>query len=189
MKLGLPVTDDLLKLDNQFCFTAYAVARAVTQAYEPLLHALELTYPQYLVMLALWEEDEVNLKTLGQRLRLDSGTLTPIIKRLQSKGYLTKQRSALDERELVIALTPGGRKLREQALSVPHGLLCRLNIPLAKVGKLRDELKQLLSAMDQVDPDLSKKMPENGSGSSKEAVPKSPKAPTPKPVSPRRKKS
>ena len=141
--------EDLLKLDNQFCFAAYAVARAVSQAYEPLLRELDLTYPQYLVMLALWERDGLSLKGLGERLRLDSGTLTPLIKRLAAKGYLSRQRSDADERALVIGLTPKGRKLREKAQGVPQGLVCRLGTPMEGIVKLRDELKRLLVAIDQ----------------------------------------
>jgi DNA-binding MarR family transcriptional regulator len=143
-------TDKLLKLDQQFCFAAYAVARSVAQAYDPLLAPLDLTYPQYLVMLVLWERDDVSLKTLGERLRLDSGTLTPLVKRLEAKGLLTRTRSNADERAIKIALTAEGRKLRRKAASIPEGLVCRMNMPTAKLLKLRDDLKDVLNAMDAV---------------------------------------
>jgi len=141
-------TKDLLKLDQQFCFTAYAVARAVAQAYDPLLEELDLTYPQYLVMLVLWEKDAVGLKALGDKLRLDSGTLTPLVKRLEAKGLLTRERSEKDERAIVIALTTASKRLKQKAQKVPEGLLCRLNMPAERIGRLRDELKSVLQAMD-----------------------------------------
>lgn len=140
---------ELLKIENQFCFAAYAVSRAVMQAYEPLLADLDLTYPQYLAMLVLWERDDITLKDLGEKLRLDSGTLTPLLKRLEGKGLLTRTRSKTDERALEIVLTAAGKKLRQKALKVPENLVCRLNTPLARIIKLRDELNDLLRAMEQ----------------------------------------
>ncbi len=140
---------ELLKIENQFCFAAYAVSRAVMQAYEPLLADLDLTYPQYLAMLVLWERDDITLKDLGDKLRLDSGTLTPLLKRLEGKGLLTRSRSKTDERALEIVLTAAGKRLRQKALKVPENLVCRLNTPLVRVIKLRDDLNELLRAMEQ----------------------------------------
>jgi DNA-binding MarR family transcriptional regulator len=138
-----------LKLDDQFCFAVYAAARAVVQAYDPLLAELDLTYPQYLVMLSLWETDEVNLKDLGARLYLDSGTLTPLLKRLEGKGFITRRRSLVDERAIDIKLTAAGQRLRERAAPIPHGLACRIDLPVSQLVQVRDELKAILAALHQ----------------------------------------
>lgn len=143
------MTDDLLKLDNQFCFAVYAVARAVTQAYEPLLRDMGLTCPQYLVMLVLWERDADQSQRTRRAAAFGFGTLTPLIKRLEVKGFLNRSRSDADERTLVIALTAKGRRLRDKAQRVPHGLVCRLGTPVENITKLRDELKRLLVSLDQ----------------------------------------
>lgn len=139
--------DELLKLDQQFCFAAYALSRAVVQAYDPLLEPLNLTYPQYLVMLVLWEQGEATLKTIGEKLYLDSGTLTPLVKRLEGKGYVTRRRSTEDERSLVVTLTAEGKRLKQKAGKIPEGLLCSLEQPLTRVTQLRDDIKQLLKGV------------------------------------------
>lgn len=109
-----------LRLDDQLCFRLYAAARLVQQRYRPLLDELGLTYPQYLVLLVLWETDGISVTTLGQRLRLDSGTLTPLLKRLESTGVLTRDRSTEDGRVVLVHLTPAGHTLRERAAAVPQ---------------------------------------------------------------------
>jgi DNA-binding MarR family transcriptional regulator len=121
----------------------------VVQAYGPLLDKLDLAYPQYLVMLALWERDDVMLKDLGARLYLDSGTLTPLLKRLEAKGYVQRQRSQTDERAMALSLTPLGRRLKQKARAIPEGLACRIALPVPELLKLRDELKTVLVALTE----------------------------------------
>lgn len=111
---------DILKLDHQLCFPLYAASREVTRLYHPFLSKLDLTYTQYVTMLVLWENSPLNVKDLSQRLHLDSGTLTPLLKGLEKKGYITRTRSSDDERFLIVALTPEGLALRDEALSIPE---------------------------------------------------------------------
>ncbi|MBQ6387953.1 MAG: MarR family transcriptional regulator [Ruminococcus sp.] len=111
---------DALKLENQMCFPLYAAAREVTKLYRPYLNALNLTYTQYITMLVLWEQVSCSVKELGQQLYLDSGTLTPVLKSLEQKGFVRRSRSAADERVLTISTTPAGAALREVAKSVPQ---------------------------------------------------------------------
>ncbi|WP_434424504.1 MarR family winged helix-turn-helix transcriptional regulator [Nannocystis pusilla] len=113
---------DALRLDQQLCFALYRASRAVIRAYGPLLEPLGLTYPQYLVMLVLWEERSASVKALGERLALDSGTLTPLLKRLEQRGLVTRRRDADDERVVRIELTREGQQLRARAAAVPPGL-------------------------------------------------------------------
>lgn len=111
---------DALALDAQLCFALYSASRATTAAYRPLLEPMGLTYPQYVVMLALWEHDGASVRELGDRLALDSGTLSPLLKRIESLGLITRRRDSADERRVGIHLTDAGRALREQALPVPE---------------------------------------------------------------------
>ncbi|MFA1642104.1 MarR family winged helix-turn-helix transcriptional regulator [Chryseomicrobium imtechense] len=113
---------DALHLSNQLCFPFYAVSKEITKRYRPLLEPLQLTYPQYLVMLVLWETDQLSLKKIGERLHLDSGTLTPLVNKLISQGYIEKARNPHDERQLVIQLTPTGRALKNDAADIPAKL-------------------------------------------------------------------
>src|SRR6201981_1015621 len=113
----------LLMLSNQLCFAVYSTAHAFNRVYKPLLDRLGLTYPQYLVMLALWERDGVPVKDIGERLFLDSGTLTPLLKRLEAADLIKRRRSTEDERQVLIALTSQGQALREKARSVPQSIL------------------------------------------------------------------
>ncbi|MFT7339062.1 MAG: DNA-binding MarR family transcriptional regulator [Marinobacter maritimus] len=144
--------NDLLTLDNQICFSLYAANRAITARYRPLLAGLELTYPQYLVMLVLWERAQAGQATrvsdLGARLRLDSGTLTPLLKRLAMRGLVRRERSVEDERVVTLSLTRQGEELRELAERVPHKLLCGLNIAPERLLALRNELNALLSVIE-----------------------------------------
>lgn len=139
------MTAGLLALDNQLCFALYAASRAMVQAYRPALEALGLTYPQYLVLLVLWENDELLVKEIGRRLQLDSGTLTPLLRRLEARGLLTRIRDAADERSRRICLTDEGRALETAAPSVPASLLCRFDgaPPLDEIIRLREELHRL----------------------------------------------
>ena len=110
--------DEVLKLENQLCFLLYACARDTTRYYRPYLDEMGLTYTQYLTMLVLWEEKQINLKSLGERLYLDSGTLTPVLKRLEEKGYITRNRDVSDERNLVLHVTDVGVKLKDEVYSI-----------------------------------------------------------------------
>ena len=110
---------DMLKLENQLCFPLYACAREVIRQYKPFLDEIDLTYTQYIAMMVLWEDGAMSVKELGERLLLDSGTLTPLLKKMEAKGLITRTRSADDERVLVVALTPAGETLRDRALDVP----------------------------------------------------------------------
>ncbi|VXC19711.1 Organic hydroperoxide resistance transcriptional regulator [Pseudomonas sp. 9AZ] len=141
--------DDGLQLDNQLCFKLYAASRAVIRAYKPMLDQLGLTYPQYLAMLVLWEWQQQppalpTVKALGERLLLDSGTLTPLLKRLEQQGLLLRKRSASDEREVHLALTPAGCALREQVLPLKSQLLCERGVDLDQVAALRSQVGVLL---------------------------------------------
>ncbi|MES3026508.1 MAG: MarR family transcriptional regulator [Pseudomonadota bacterium] len=138
---------DPLRLDNQLCFALYAASGLVTRAYRPLLEPLGLTYPQYLVMLALWEQAPRTVKALGQALELDSGTLTPLLKRLETAGFVTRTRDAQDERRVQIALTKAGEALREKAAEVPTALACQLQLPLDEIVELKTTLQDLARKM------------------------------------------
>ena len=135
--------DDYLALDNQLCFLLYGASRAVTQMYQPLLAPLGITYPQYLVMLVLWEEDGASVRRLCERLYLDSGTLTPLLTRLESAGLVRRARSKKDARVVDIALTAAGKRLKRAAGRVPEALVCRLGLSLAELARVRGELKRL----------------------------------------------
>ena len=138
---ALPETSaDWLALDRQLCFALYAASLAMTKAYKPLLDPLGLTYPQYLVLLVLWEADDLTVSQLGQRLTLDSGTLTPLLKRLDQLGLLQRQRDTQDERRVRVSLSPTGRALRAQALGVPAAVACATGCDLAQIGRLAAEL-------------------------------------------------
>lgn len=132
-----------LKLDNQLCFAIYSASLAMTKLYKPLLDKLGLTYPQYLVMLALWEDDSLTVSALGQRLSLDSGTLTPLLKRLEASGFVTRMRDVADERRVHIVLTPSGRKLRSRAAAVPGSVLAASQCSLDEVAALTHQLHTL----------------------------------------------
>lgn len=110
---------DVLKLDNQLCFPLYAVSKEIVRKYTPFLSDIDLTYTQYIVMMVMWEHKEVSVKELGKKLYLDSGTLTPLLKTLEKKGLVTRERSKEDERVLVVTITDAGMELREKAVEVP----------------------------------------------------------------------
>ncbi len=132
-----------LLLDDQLCFAVYAASRAMIGVYRPVLDELGLTYPQYLTLLVLWEQSPVSVSHLGLRLQLDSGTLTPLLKRLEKQGLVERQRRADDERVVDIHLTLAGKKLRARALKVPEAMLCRLNRTRSEAMALRDQLHLL----------------------------------------------
>jgi DNA-binding MarR family transcriptional regulator len=135
--------DQLLRLDNQICFAVYSAAHAFNRVYKPLLDRLGLTYPQYLVMLSLWERDGVPLKDIGERLFLDSGTLTPLLKRLEAAGLVKRTRSTEDERQVLIALTAQGQALKEKARNVPQSILEASDCSVAELVALKSEIVSL----------------------------------------------
>lgn len=113
---------DCLRLDNQICFPLYVCAKEVVRSYKPFLDDIDLTYTQYIAMMVMWEQEEITVKELGERLFLDSGTLTPVLKTLEKKGFVSRRRSIEDERSLIVSLTEEGRKMKERAVSVPSKL-------------------------------------------------------------------
>jgi len=145
-----PTTDapnDLLKLESQLCFPFYAVSRQLTKAYQPHLQALDLTYPQYLVFLLLWEHEELTVKELGERLLLDSGTLTPLLKRMEQRQWLSRRRDPRDERSVIIGLLPAGRALQAPASEIPAQMLAKMKMSPAEFLALRTQLTQLLTQL------------------------------------------
>ena len=132
-----------LQLDNQICFAIYSTAHAFNRVYKPLLDRLGLTYPQYLVMRVLWEHDDVPLKDIGERLFLDSGTLTPLLKRLEAADLVKRTRSTEDERQVLIALTPKGRALREKARAVPQAILASSACSLGELSSIKNDIVAL----------------------------------------------
>jgi len=111
---------DNLKLENQLCFPLYACSKEITRRYKPVLDKMDLTYTQYICMMVLWDKEKINVKELGECLFLDSGTLTPVLKKLEAKGFVKRDRSKEDERNLIISITDKGRKLKEKAINVPE---------------------------------------------------------------------
>ncbi|MEU5097264.1 MarR family transcriptional regulator [Streptomyces sp. NPDC020996] len=142
-----PATD-WLRLDQQVCFSLHAASRAFNGVYRVVLKDLGLTYPQYLVMMVLWEHGELPVKRLGEHLRLDSGTLSPLLKRLEAAGLVVRERSARDERSVEVRLTGEGAALRERALEVPRRIAASTGLDLDEIGDLRARLDRLTSALD-----------------------------------------
>ncbi len=138
-----PYAGDLLALDKQLCFALYSASLAMTKTYKPLLEKLGLTYPQYLVMMVLWERDDLLVKEIGERLFLDSGTLTPLLKRLQASALIARTRDQADERQVRITLTAAGRALKKKAQEIPLQVLCASGQPLAALQNLRAQLVQV----------------------------------------------
>ncbi|KUI36517.1 MarR family transcriptional regulator [Mycobacterium sp. IS-1496] len=132
-----------LRLDQHLCFALYSATRAMTAAYRPVLTELNLTYPQYLVLLVLWEEGSVTVGRLGERLHLDSGTLSPLLKRLEANGFLERRRSRADERQVEIVLTDAGRALEERAQCIPEELFRATGLSVEDAEQLRDAVRQL----------------------------------------------
>jgi MarR family transcriptional regulator, organic hydroperoxide resistance regulator len=138
---------DLLKLDQQLCFPLYAVSRLVTQAYQPMLQELDITYPQYLVMLLLWEHDSLSVKEIGDKLLLDSGTLTPLLKRMEKKQWISRSRDPKDERSVIIALQEAGKGMREKACNIPVMLAQKMGLSSEELIQLRNLIYQLLNQL------------------------------------------
>lgn len=139
-----------LQLDNQLCFALYSASLAMTKSYKPLLDALDLTYPQYLVMLILWQQDGIALKDIAQKLFTESGALTPVLKRMQEMGLLLRARSPHSERTLEIRLTDKGRELKQRALKVNETVALNCGMGLAQMQQLRDQLVHLRAQLMQL---------------------------------------
>ena len=142
---------DSLKLENQLCFPLYACSKEIVRRYKTYLDKLDLTYTQYIVMMVMWEEKELNVKELGDKLFLDSGTLTPVLKKLEAKGYVTRERSKIDERTLIVTLTESGKELREMAVEIPVGMRGCLKLSDEEMIQLRTMLGKILSDMGDVE--------------------------------------
>ena len=139
-----------LRLENQLCFPLYAASREIIRLYRPHLDALDLTYTQYITMMVLWEEREISVKQLGKRLYLDSGTLTPLLKSLEAKGYVTRTRSRDDERVVVVRLTDAGLALQDQAIAVPEGMKACIHLSPDEAAVLYKLLYKLLAEEKEI---------------------------------------
>jgi DNA-binding MarR family transcriptional regulator len=139
----------LLQLDNQICFAVYSAGHAFNRAYKPLLDKLGLTYPQYLAMLVLWERDKVSVKEIGDKLFLDSGTLTPLLKRLEASGLVKRTRSVDDERQVIVSLTAQGQALRDKAKSVPQRILAASDCTTEELVAMKDEIVALRDRLNR----------------------------------------
>ncbi len=139
----------ILRLDNQLCFALYSANLAMHKLYRQLLKTLDLTYPQYLVMLVLWERDHLTVSDIGERLFLDSATLTPLLKRLETAGLLTRTRAAGDERQVIVALSKEGRQLRGKAMQVPEQVFCAAACNLDQLSALKRDLETLRTNLGQ----------------------------------------
>lgn len=144
-----PDSSELLALDNQLCFALYSASLAMTKTYKPLLDKLGVTYPQYLVMLVLWERDDMLVKEIGERLFLDSGTLTPLLKRLQGAALIVRTRDQADERQVRITLSAKGKALQEQARDIPLQVLCASGQSPAALRDLRRQLSRVRNQLVQ----------------------------------------
>jgi len=136
--------EEILLLDNQLCFTVYAASRAITKIYRPLLEPYQLTYPQYLVLLTLWETDGSLVSDIGRRLFLDSGTLTPLLKRMESSGYIHRVRDTDDERKVQIFLTEKGLDMKEEALKIPLSVAERINLDFEELFRTKELVDNML---------------------------------------------
>ena len=138
---------DPLCLENQLCFSLYTAAHAIKKAYRPLLDDLGLTYPQYLILIVLWQTDHLKVSDIGRRLSLDSGTLTPVLKRLEASGLVKRSRRPQDEREVEVGLTPEGRALRDKAVAVRETIVHQLRMSETEVAALRTDLNALIGTL------------------------------------------
>lgn len=140
---------DVLKLENQLCFPLYAASREVVKSYRPYLEELDLTYTQYIAMMVFWEEKRINVKELGKRLYLDSGTLTPVLKSIEKKGYVKRTRSTDDERVLIVEITDEGEALKDRALAIPGLVASCMTLEKDECNKLYELLYKILAKQDE----------------------------------------
>lgn len=136
---------DSLKLETQICFPVYALSREITSLYRPLLDKLDITYPQYLVLLVLWETQQQSVNQIGEKLQLDNGTLTPLLKRLEQKGMVNRTRSTQDERVVMISLTEAGKSIQDEATSIPEQLIKALNVQIEDLVNLKNVVNKILN--------------------------------------------
>lgn len=136
---------DVLKLDNQLCFPLYACAKEIVRKYKPFLDEIDLTYTQYITMMVMWESKKINVKELGERLYLDSGTLTPLLKRLEQKGLVKRERDSTDERVLIVSITEADEALKEQAVEIPYKMGGCVNLDKDDAKELYRILRKMLS--------------------------------------------
>ncbi|PKM51386.1 MAG: MarR family transcriptional regulator [Firmicutes bacterium HGW-Firmicutes-7] len=134
-----------LKLDNQLCFTLYACSREIIKLYKPYLSKLDLTYTQYITLLVIWEKNAISVKELGDQLYLDSGTLTPVLKKLEAKQIIVRKRSELDERIMIVTLTESGINLKNRAVEIPNQIFCETQLNIEEAVLLKDSLAKLLN--------------------------------------------
>ncbi len=138
---------DMLKLENQLCFSLYAASREIIKLYKPLLDKYELTYTQYIVMLVMWEEERISFKKMGQKLHLDSGTLTPVLKKLEKLQFINKFRDKEDDRNVILELTEKGSALKDEILEVPEAIYCRIGGAPEELVQLKRNLDDLLTKL------------------------------------------
>jgi len=141
---------DYLKLEHQACFPVYALSRVLTAHYKPILEEIDLTYPQYLVMMVLWEHQQLSVKEIGEQLLLDSGTLTPMLKKLEGRNLVRRTRNTADERMVIISLTEQGLALKEKAANVPESFKCSLGLSVDELVALRDIANSVLNKTKQI---------------------------------------
>ncbi len=147
--------EDFLRLELQLCFALYTASNLLTRLYRPLLEPLGITYPQYLALMALWERAPRTVGELGEALGLDSGTLTPLLKRLEANGFVVRRRAAEDERRVLVELSPAGQQLRARATSIPKDLMCKLPLSFDEAAELRKSLTRLARGMREADAETS----------------------------------
>lgn len=146
------MTNEKLKLENQICFPVYAASRLITREYQPFLDSIEITYPQYLVLMVLWENDNLPVNDIAKKLILKTNTITPLLKRMEKQGLINRKRSAEDERKVIIQLTDKGIKLQEKAAEIPDELIKRISkseIDLEELVKLKDSLNSIISFLSK----------------------------------------
>ena len=139
--------EDKLKLDNQLCFAVYVASKEIIKQYKPFLDPLGLTYTQYITLLALWEKSDISVKELGQRLFLDSGTLTPLLKKLEAMNLIERVRSSDDERLIIVSLTKKGLDLKKEVIDIPDEIICSTNLNIENAVSLKKHLDILLGGM------------------------------------------
>jgi len=143
--------DDLLKLENQVCFPLYVASRLITRAYQPMLDEMGITYPQYLVLLTLWENDGQTVNQISKELYLNTNTITPLLKRMEKTGIIARTRSREDERKVLITLTEQGKALKEKAYCIPEEILGKMGQTTSEVFQLKDQLHALIRQMEQIE--------------------------------------
>lgn len=136
-----------IKLDNQLCFSLYATSREIIKLYKPFLDKFNLTYTQYVAMLVLWEDEKSTVKEIGKRLHLDSGTLTPLLKKIESMGLIKRYRDVNDDRVVIVELTQQGRLLKDQVTEVPREMACKINMTMERALELKKDLDELLNSL------------------------------------------